>query len=124
MTKLRLFFLSCVIILPVAAACTAGAENPVPPASIPVDAAPAETPLLPASAPVATVEPAADPVFPGFSITDPNSVCLLHFLDGISCVDSSGWRSYGNDETSPVITIPRAVIGCPDGEIWSAAIFE
>lgn len=53
-------------------------------------------------------------VFPTFSLNDPDTVCLLHFMDGLSCVDPSGWRSYPNDQNSPVSTIPRAMVSCLD----------
>jgi hypothetical protein len=60
-------------------------------------------------------------IFPSFSLTDPNAVCVAHYYYALSCVDSSGWHVYENeyDETThPTSTIPNKVFGCPDGRIY------
>jgi hypothetical protein len=60
-------------------------------------------------------------IFPSFSLTDPNTVCIQHYLKALTCLDATGWHIYENgyDESSnPISTNPRMVFGCPDGRIY------
>jgi hypothetical protein len=102
--------------------CAGACAPQVSPASNPTDGStlpppPAATakasPKIPPT-PAIRAEHSLASVFPTFSLNDPDTVCLLHFMDGLSCVDPSGWRSYPNDQNSPVSTIPRAMVSCLD----------
>jgi hypothetical protein len=55
-------------------------------------------------------------IFPSFSLTDPNTVCVQHYLEALSCLDATGWHIYKND--GPSLTIPREIVRCTDGRIY------
>jgi streptogramin lyase len=117
--KQQCFFISMVILL-VTITCQVNG-NPVPTSTVrptqPAITPPLFIPLTP------TVSAGNDlhAIFPSFSLTGPNTVCVEHYYYALSCLDATGWHIYENgyDETSnPTSTIPRMMFGCPDGRIY------
>ena len=51
-------------------------------------------------------------IFPSFALTDPNTVCVQHYLNALSCLDATGWHIYKDG------TIPRRIVHCTDGRIY------
>lgn len=119
MHKNRQFIITCIFILLFAVSCTTKVEPVYTPDVKPAEPA-TKIPSVSPPTPTASIQPEPTSVFPTFSLTYPDTVCMLHFMEGLSCVDASGWKIYKNDETSPVSTIPRVMVSCPDGEIYIA----
>ncbi len=119
MKRNKQFILSSIIIFLATVTCqTSG--NPI---STPM-AEPIQTAItLPTVQPTSTVsaENNIHAIFPSLSLTDPNTICIAHTSEALSCLDATGWHIYKNgyDESSnPISTIPAGMIRCPDGRIY------
>jgi hypothetical protein len=125
--KQQSFFASTVIVLIMVSCQVSGnpVSNPAVSPTRPVLAHPSFTPSIPtASAGNALQPPDQSPtstanagndlhsVFPSFSLTDPNTVCVQHYLQALSCLDATGWHVYKDGN------IPNELIHCTDGRIY------
>lgn len=102
-------------------ACQAGGDMAATPAVTPLQPATGFPSLVPAT-PTIRVGDDMRTIFPSFSLTENNAVCITHsYTLALSCLDSSGWQVYKNeyDEVShPRSTIPNRMFGCPDGRFY------
>lgn len=104
----------------VAAACQVSGNPVSTPTASPTQPV-TDQPLFSLSTPTASGGYDLHTLFPSFSLTDPNTVCVDHYYYALSCLDSTGWNIYENeyDEIShPTSTIPHEIFGCPDGRIY------
>jgi len=128
MKRNKQFILASIIIFLATATCQTSGNPVFTPAASPtqpVTAFPLFTPKTPTASagnklqppdqsPTPTVNAGNDllTIFPSFALTDPNTVCVQHYLNALSCLDATGWHIYKDG------TIPRRIVHCTDGRIY------
>ena len=126
MNRKQQSFFACMMIVLAAVACQVSGDPVSTPTVSPTRPA-ADLPLFtpptptvsagnklqpPDQSPTANAENDLHAIFPSFSLTDPNTVCVQHYGQALSCLDATGWHIYKDGPT------PRRITHCTDGRIY------
>ena len=108
--KQQFVFISTMMLLVIVACQISGNSIPTPVAN-PTQLA-TDLPLFALPTPTVNAVNDLQTKFPSFSLTDPNTVCVQHYLQALSFLDATGWHIYKDGN------IPRSIIHCADGRIY------